>query len=262
MIRRAVAFVVTLALFALVVPETTHADEYREFVTRPGVIVPAIIVVPPQPRAVAVLFMGGRGVVGVKPDGTMRYTSNFLVASRGRFARNGIVAVVIDAPSDRTQDGLEDGFRESRYHAEDIRLLIWALRQTYDVPIWLVGTSRGSTSVVNAGIRLQAAPPDGLVLTSSISQENPRGGNVLDMNFAAITAPTLVAHHLKDDCWVTPYSGAVEIASALSKTTYVALMAFDGGKQAKNSCKSLSYHGFLGLRDAVVRAISAWILTN
>ena len=79
----------TLALFALVVPETTHADEYREFVTRLGVIVPAIIVAPPQPRAVAVLFTGGRGVVGVKPDGTMRYTSNFLVASRGRFARNG-----------------------------------------------------------------------------------------------------------------------------------------------------------------------------
>jgi len=97
---------------------------------------------------------------------------------------------------------------------------------------------------VNAGIRLQAAPPDGLVLTSSISQENRRGGNVLDMNLAAITAPTLVVHHLKDDCWVTPYSGAVEIESALSKSTYVALMAFDGGKQAENSCKSLSHRVF------------------
>jgi hypothetical protein len=250
------------ALFALAVPERAQADEYWGFETRPGVIVPAIITAPLRPRAVAVLFTGGRGIVGARPDGTMRHKTNFLVANRARFARNGLVAVVVDAPSDRARNGLEDGFRESRDHAEDIRLVILALRRTYDLPIWLVGTSRGSTSVANAGIRLQAAPPDGLVLTSSISQENRRGGNLLDMNLKAIRTPTLVAHHLDDDCWVTPYSGAVKIESALTNTVDGALMAFDGGEQTGNSCKPFSHHGFSGQRDAVVRAVSEWIFAH
>lgn len=251
--------VVGVALLCLIASNIAQADEYRRFETRPGVTVSAIVVAPKVLRAVAVLFSGGRGVIGVKPEGTIRYASNFLVASRERFARNGIVAVVVDAPSDRIREGLEDGFRESAAHADDIRHVIRALRRDYKLPLWLVGTSRGSTSVANAGIRLQDAPPDGLVLTSSISRENRRGGNLLDMKLSEIRVPTLVAHHLEDDCWVTPYDGAVEIKDALTGAGRTELMAFDGGEETGKPCKPFSHHGFLGQRDAVIRTIADWI---
>ncbi|MBT5110848.1 MAG: alpha/beta hydrolase [Rhodospirillaceae bacterium] len=254
--------VVGLALLCLTASNISRADEYRRFETRPGVTVSAIVVAPKVPRAVAILFSGGRGVIGVRPEGTIRYASNFLVASRDRFARNGIVAVVVDAPSDRINEGLEGGFRESAAHADDIRHVIQALRRDYKLPLWLVGTSRGSTSVANAGIRLQDAPPDGLVLTSSISRENRRGGNLLDMKLSEIRVPTLVAHHLEDECWVTPYDGAVEIEDALTGAGRAELMAFDGGEQSGNPCKPFSHHGFLGQRDAVIRTIADWIHAN
>ncbi len=251
--------VIGLALCGLVASSIARADEYRRFETRPGVTVSAIVVAPQDARAVAVLFSGGRGVIGVRPEGTIRSGRNFLVASRDRFAQNGIIAVVVDAPSDHIDDGLEDGFRESAAHIEDIRLVIRALRRDYKLPVWLVGASRGSTSVASAGIALQDAPPDGLVLTSSISRENRRGGNLLDMKLTEIQVPTLVAHHLNDDCRVTPYDGAVEIADSLTAAANPELLAFDGGDQTGNACKPFSHHGFLGQRDVVVRTIAAWI---
>jgi hypothetical protein len=236
------------------------ADDYRAFETRPGVTVPALIVAPDNPRAVAILFTGGKGVIGAQPDGSLKSGANFLVESRYRFADNGLIAVVLDAPSDHADGGLDSDFRESAAHAEDIRRVMAAVRKAYDLPVWLVGTSRGTISVANAGIRLRASPPDGLVLTSSIGHENPRGGNLLDLELGDIRAPVLVAHHLEDDCWVTPYSGAVEIEERLTGASALSLIAIEGGAQKGNTCKPYSHHGFWGRRDAVVKAISGWIL--
>jgi hypothetical protein len=239
---------------------TYRADTYRAFETRPGVMTPALIVAPEHPRAVVILFTGGKGVIGAQSGGTLKSGANFLVESRYRFAEHGLVAMVLDPPSDHADGGMESDFRQSATHAADIGRVMVALRKTYDLPIWLVGTSRGTVSVANAGIRLRESPPDGLVLTSSIAHENPRGGNLLDLNLGEIRPPVLVAHHLEDDCWVTPYAGAVEIEEALTGSRAVTLLAIEGGAQKGNTCKPYSHHGFWGRRDAVVKAIADWIL--
>ncbi len=200
--------------------------EYRAFHTRPGVVVPAIIVAPDQPKVVAVLFSGGDGTIGIKPDGTIRAPRNFLISSRVQIAERGIVAVAIDAPSDQTAGGgrMEDYFRETSEHADDIRLVIAALRKTYGLPVWLLGTSRGSTSVANAGIRLQRGGLDGLVLMSAIFVKHKRGGSLLRMSLSSIKVPTLVVHHVDDGCGVTPLEGARDIHGELTGAPVIGLI--------------------------------------
>jgi pimeloyl-ACP methyl ester carboxylesterase len=259
---RRLVFMLIVALIAGAEPVT--AAEYRAFQTRKGVTVPTVIIAPDNPKAVAILFAGGSGTIRIQPDGKIRRAGNFLVASRKKFAKNGIFAVVIDAPSDQTGGGsvMDDDFRESDDHARDISMIVAALRKTYNLPVWLVGTSRGSTSVANAGIRLQAegpGRPDGIVLTSAISEQGRRGGNLLDLKLSAIHVPTLVVHHVKDGCLVTPFYGVSRIKDGLTGARPVKLIAIKGGKTKGDPCGPKSHHGFLGQRGKVVKKIAKWI---
>ena len=259
------AFLFIAALLAAIAEPA--AAEYRRFETRKGVTVPTVIIAPDNPKAVAVLFAGGSGTIGIWPDGGIRRGGNFLVASRKKFANNGIVAVVIDAPSDQTEGGtlMEDQFRESHEHVQDISSIVAALRKTYGLPVWLIGTSRGSTSVTHAAIKLQAdgpGRPDGIVLTSGISEENRRGGNLLGMNLSAVRVPALVIHHVKDGCHVTPIFGASRIRDGLTGAEPRALIEIRGGKTKGNVCGPKSHHGFFGQREKVVKKIAQWITTH
>lgn len=167
---RLISFAMVLTAAFVAATNVAWSAEYRAFPTRPGVVVSAIIVAPDQPKAVAALFSGGYGTIGVTPDGTIRSPGNFLISSRAHIAERGIVTASIDPPSDQIAGGrrMDDYFRETSEHADDIRLVIAALRKSFGLPVWLLGTSRGSTSVANAGIRLQRGGPDGLVLMSTM----------------------------------------------------------------------------------------------
>ena len=128
---------------------------------------------------------------------------NFLIRARPLFSRRGIITAIIDAPSDHPS-GLDSGFRSSPEHAADIGTVIGHLRRTYQVPVWLVGTSRGTISVANAAARMGGRKPDGIVLTASVLIANRRGGQLFDFDLGAIALPLLIAHHRGDQCWVTP----------------------------------------------------------
>ncbi|MBT5896661.1 MAG: alpha/beta hydrolase [Rhodospirillaceae bacterium] len=256
-----------LSMFVLILlafPGTALAKDYRSFETREGVTVPTVIIAPHNPKAVVILFAGGSGTIRIQPDGTIRRAGNFLVASRKKFTKHGLVAVVIDAPSDQTDGGsvMEFDFRESEDHARDISLIVTALRKTYSLPVWLIGTSRGSTSVAGAGIRLQQKDPgrpDGIVLTSAISEDNRKGGNLLDMKLSAIRVPTLVVHHVKDGCHVTPHYGVSRIMDGLTGARITELITIKGGNTKGDPCGPKSHHGFLGQRGKVVKKIALWI---
>ena len=129
--------------------------------------------------------------------------------------------------------------------------------------MWLVGTSRGSTSAANAADNIPDGGPDGLVLTSSVGVSSKHGGNVLDFDLASITIPVLVVHHIEDGCAVTPVSGAKDIKAALSGSKSAELMIVDGGSSGSGrACGATSHHGFLGIEQKVVDAIAAWIKSH
>lgn len=214
--------------------------------------------------ASVILFPGGTGRIKITEGGDIKKEGNFLVRSRDEFASHRLNVAVLDAPSDHyTRKGMKtDFFRDSAEHANDIAAVISFIKKQAAVPVWLVGTSRGTESAANGAITLQGKV-DGLVLTSSMTEENGKGVSLPEMQLDQITVPTLVVHHQEDECFVTTPEGAETISHLLSNARKVELKYFNGGDDPiSKPCKAKSAHGFLGIEDEVVKYIANFIKTN
>jgi hypothetical protein len=248
-----------LAIAATVV----HAGQILDVESR-GERTRLLIEGPENPRAVVILFAGGHGALGIGDNGEIAWGgSNFLIRSRELFQSAGFVTALIDAPGDRLPSGMLNHFRASDAHAEDIGAAIRVLRARYVVPVWLIGTSRGTNSVANAAIRLETDQPDGIVLSASILRVNSKGPNLLEMNLGTIAMPTLIVHHVKDACKITPFDKVPALAAALGSAKTVATFTYEGGSPSDDRvCGAKHYHGFRGIEKEVVSDISDWILAN
>lgn len=209
------------------------------------------------PKVALVLLAGGSGHVKLGQDGCARALSgNSLVRSLPLFQAAGFATALVDAPSDHWgEDGL-GGFRMSSEHAQDLGRVVADLRQRGHTAVWLVGTSRGAISAVNAASRLSgAAAPDGLVLTSPVTSGNARGQKswvaqtVFDAALETIRMPVLVIGHAQDKCLRSP---ADQNARILERTVGVReqLVTVDGGPgrtglSAIEACEGRSPHGFM-----------------
>ena len=108
------------------------------------------------------------------------------------------------------------GFRDSAKHVEDIDHVIRYMQKKHGVPVWLVGTSRGTESAAHVAINSKQTP-HGLILTSSMSMPNSKGTELTEMALERITIPTLIVAHTRDECWVTPPLEAEDIAFPAGK---------------------------------------------
>jgi hypothetical protein len=192
---------------------------------------------------VLVLLAGGGGHLDLDGKGCPRaLTGNFLVRSLAHFHREGFATALVDAPSDHPGDDGLKGFRISPQHADDLGKVIADLRKRTDLPVWVVGTSRGTISAANAATRLTAsAAPDGVVLTS---------------------APILVIGHAADRCPRTPpgLMAGVTTKSNGARKQVVTVTGGPGGTQAGlDACQGQTPHGFLGQEAAVVAGIARFI---
>lgn len=214
-----------------------------------------------NPWVTVVLFTGGNGVLKISKDGGMASgKGNFLVRTAKHFRKNGAITAVIDAPSDRPRDLY--GFRRTEEHAKDVGAVIEHLRAKHGLPVWLIGTSRGTNSVANAAARLQGAgKPDGIVLTSTVMEASKQGyDHVMTMDLDKIELPALIVHHKKDECYVTPPSGVDGLKEALSSAKPVKVLWYVDAKRPRGKvCASRHYHGFIGIEKKVVADIMAWI---
>jgi hypothetical protein len=61
----------------------------------------------------------------------------------------------IDAPSDRQSNPYLGGFRQRPEHVEDVKAVFAWIKRQANIPVWLVGTSRGTQSA--AYIAVQSA---------------------------------------------------------------------------------------------------------
>jgi pimeloyl-ACP methyl ester carboxylesterase len=230
--------------------------------TRPGVTQRVLVLAPVQPRAAVVLFAGSHGGLQLSTDGGFGWgKGNFLIRSRELFAEQGLLVAVVDAPSDRQTEPFLGGFRQTPGHVTDAKAVIAWLKQRAPVPVWLVGTSRGTQSA--AFIATQASPasggPDGLVLTSSILRD-PRGRPVPDMPLDRVTVPVLVVHHRQDGCRLCLFADVPRLMAGLSASPRAELLAFEGGTSRGDPCEAFAHHGYNGLEREVVAKIAGWIL--
>ncbi len=240
------------------------AAERHVIEPRPGVKQEFLLLRPDgPPSASVVLYAGGSGSIGIGKDGSLKRGGNFLVEARALFADQGFLVLVPDRPSDWA-GGDKWSYRLTAEHAQDAAALIAVLRAEADVPVWLIGTSRGSISAANAAARIDQNGPAGIVLTASVTN----GGNKLrpslaDIDLGRISAATLIVGHEDDDCHVTPWSEQADLVRKLTKARKVEAVAVADGEAGDLSapCKSHSHHGFLGIEKSTVARIAAWILT-
>lgn len=139
-------------------------------------------------------------------------------------------------------------------------VIAW-IKQQADVPVWLVGTSRGTQSAAYIAIQTAGtgSGPDGLVLTSSIlSDSNSRP--VPAMPLGKLKLPTLVVHHKEDGCEHCAYSEIPKLMSRLKGTGRTELVTIEGGTNNGDPCEAQAYHGFNGRDEEVVDKVAKWIL--
>jgi dienelactone hydrolase len=257
-----IRLVTILAVLLSALPASAQeAPRVVDVSSRPCVTQRILVLGPAAPTAAVVLFAGGHGGLQLAPDGRFGWGGgNFLVRSRALFADQGLMVAVLDSPSDRQRPPFLAGFRQTPDHVSDVQAVIAWLKQQANVPVWLVGTSRGTQSAAFVATRLApgAGGPDGLVLTSTILADD-RGRPVPDMDLQRIGVPVLVAHHRQDGCRHCAYADLPRLMGKLGSTPRAKLVTFEGGVDRGDPCEAAGYHGFNGLEREVVGAIAAWI---
>jgi len=241
--------------------QTTTAAEVVDIPTRPGVTQRFLYLAPDKPRAAVVLLPGGHGGLQIFPNGSLRWgEGNFLVRTRGLFVQQGLAVVVVDAPSDRQSPPFLGGFRQTPAHVADLKAVIGWLRDKTGVPVWLVGTSRGTQSAAWAATQLTRAEggPDGLVLTSTILSD-PRGRPVPAMPLERVSVPVLVVHHRDDACKLCDFSETPGLMQKFTAAPRKELIAVSGGISQGDPCEAFAHHGYNGVESDVVGRIAAWI---
>ena len=217
-----------------------------ELQSRPGIVQPVLFTAANAPVASVILFPGGNGVLG-------GLSNNFLVRVSGRIAASGLNVALVDAPSDHGA-GMGTPFRSSEAQAKDVAAIVAFLRSKSPVPVWVVGTSRGSISAANAAERLGPSQVAGLVLTSAVW-----AGGMEAVPFNQISVPTLVVHNRLDGCTESPFDGATTAIPRLSQAPAKDFIAVSGGSGRGAPCGATSPHGYYGIEDAVVPPMVAWI---
>ena len=243
-------------VLALLLPAAAGAEDIVTLSTR-GATTQSYLLTSPQAKAqsVAVLFAGGPGKVELERETARKALDrgNFLVRSRHLFASHGIAAAVVDAPSDQPT-GMTDEFRLGESHATDIGAVIADLKKRFPgLPVFLVGTSRGTISAASVARRLGKSV-DGVVLTATLFLATRQQPGLSGFDFSAVPTPLLFVHHVDDGCAYTPHSSARQLADRYP------LISVSGGPSPQSKpCEALSAHGFLGKETETVDAIAKWM---
>jgi hypothetical protein len=260
---RIVTLPLILWLFIFVVP-SARAQEIVTLSTRPGVSQSYFLAnLPQRSQAIALLFPGSGGLIRLRQEkGQIKFgRNNFLVRTRGEFVQRGVIAAIVDAPSDQQSGwGMSDEFRLGEQHHTDISAVVADLNKRFSgVSLFLVGTSRGSVSAAALGARF-GPQISGVVLTSTMFRQTGRrskepGPGLSGFDFASIKAPVLLAHHVSDQCVVTPYGDAARLVEK-----YPLISVFGGSSPQSEPCEPFSAHGFFGKEPETIEQIVNWML--
>src|SRR4051794_38130904 len=216
-----------------------------------------VLLIPTRPAfATVILLAGGDGVFAIDPSGTVRPDGNFLIRTRHLWAAQGFTVLVSGPPNGQSILGQRS---TPEYASALDRVVDFALSCT-DAPVWVVGTSQGSTAAVNAGAHL-AGKVSGVVLTSSVTQRGRAGETVFDAEPGAISVPVLVVANAGDQCMATPPAVAPQVLASLVRSPRKEMIIVESHGARTDACGPMSPHGFMGIEAEVVQRISNWIKT-
>jgi len=201
-------------------------------------------------KASVVLLSGGEGRIGIKKG--IPNSKNFLVRSRDLFAANGFNVAIVDREDSSFS-------RISPEHVEDLRRVMAYLKKDSNVPVWVIGTSMGTISATAVAIATSGEELGGIVLTSSITNQN-KVGAVRFQKIDAIRVPVLIIHHEFDTCSICVPNEVPLIFRGLKNAPIKKEVYVKGGANPTGDpCGPLYWHGYIGMEKEVVDIISAWI---
>jgi pimeloyl-ACP methyl ester carboxylesterase len=210
---------------------------------------------PAKPVAILVVFAGGDGTVDIADSGTIgRYSGNFLLRTKPLWLAQGFAVEILGAPNNASLIGQ----RHTEAYADAVGRAVDFARTKANAPVWLVGTSAGTTGAANVAAHL-TGKVTGLVLTSSVTRPYRGGETVFDTNLAAITVPVLIVGNQNDTCPATPPGDAPRIAAALARSSRKEVVYVHSDQISSPPCEAYAPHGFLGIEPAVVQRIANWI---
>ncbi len=247
-----------IAVVLLAMPAAA-AEKVLDLPTARGTTQRVLIDVPANPIGSVVLLAGGTGDLKIDETGKVRgLFNNHLVRSRALYVAAGYAVAVPDIAADLKGT---DNYRGSATHGRDLALLIAHMRKIKG-PVALIGTSRGALSAANVMLKQTDALPDALVITSGVLL-GPSSSAEAQGDPAAIKVPVLLVGHTADTCRVTPPSGIATYAARLTGARKVDTLMLSGGEPAKGDvCEAQGPHGFFGMDQQVVDAVTGWLKAN
>jgi hypothetical protein len=252
-----------IALLFLAAAATGQAAESVVTIpTRDGVTLSYLLVQDPSatPKIVAITFIGGLGAISLAKraeSGPVKFgaATNFLIRIRDRLVDADIADAIVDAPSDKLPQGMDDAFRLGPSHLADIRALIADLDKRFPgARVYLIGTSRGTISVAALAAKLGDSV-QGAILSSTVTNRDKMGEALSTFDFKTIRVPLLFVHHRDDGCYTSPYQNVVRLSKGAT------LISVSGGDPPQSGpCEPMSPHGYFGRDAAVAPAVKNWML--
>ena len=246
LLPRAIATLVLLSAAAHA--QAVVADLPTQMGTERAAFLPA-----PGGRATVVLLAGGEGIVQIDSAGNTG-NQNFLIRTRTMWAAYGINAIILSSPDNASLMGQ----RSTAGYAQALAATVDFARSHANVPVWLVGTSQGSTAAANGGARLGSRVA-GVVLTSSVTRASRSGETAASAGPGAIAVPALVVANNGDTCPASPPGDAQSLIAAMAAAPRKEFVFFESTAIRSPPCEALSPHGYLGIEGSVIQRIAAWI---
>ena len=258
------AAVVLLALLAgVAVSCGANAAEPTVEISSRNQKIRAILLKPEKPVASVVLLVGGHGQMDIARDGSIKWgRGNQLIRTRAEYRKQGFAVLVPDiAPDWKGEKNPVNGYRWHPRHGADLGALV-AYMRTIAEPVVIVGTSRAA---VSTGTMLAATEgknrPDYVVLTAAMlmpSGNQPSFLRGIQNDQQKAQVPMFLIGHKKDQCEYT-LPESIEAFRKWHGGDKLEILLLDGPQGTGHPCEAQAAHGFIGIDDQVVKAVSDWI---
>lgn len=242
------AFAAFMLLSANAYAQAAVADLPTPMGTERAAFLPA-----PGARGTVILLAGGEGVVPIDSAGNSG-NQNFLIRTRSMWTAYGINAMILGSPNNASLLGR----RSTPAYVQALGAAVDFARSRANVPVWLVGTSQGSTAAANGAAHL-GTKVAGVVLTSSVTRANRSGETASDAGLSTIAVPALVVANSGDTCPASPPGDAQTLLASLPAGLRKEFVLFESSASRSPPCEALSPHGYMGIEASVIQRIASWI---
>ena len=252
--RMAAVVAGAILLIAFAVPAAAEAN-VTELTLDDGGIQRVLYTAPANPRAALIMLPGGNGMVEFGPDGAFRRGGgSFLLRTLPLWQAQGFAVAVLTPPNGMSLLG----YRHTPAYAAAIGQAVEFVRNRTNVPVWLVGTSQGTTAAVGGAARLSGKVA-GIVVMSSVTGRSSAGETLFDSEPERVTVPVLIVANSSDTCPASLPKDAPKIAEVLTHAPRKEIVYVESAAIQGPPCEAESPHSYFGIEQPTVERVAEWI---